>query len=69
MIKIEDELIYKVAHWCRLALSPMAFALLLVSVVTPLMSADIADRCFTLPDAIGLLPIPMSCALAIIGMS
>jgi len=33
-----------------------------------LVSEDIADRWFKLPDAIGLLPIPMSCALAILGM-
>jgi cytochrome d ubiquinol oxidase subunit II len=68
LIKTEDELFDKAAHWCRLALPPMAFALLLVSVATPLVSAEIADRWFKLPDAIGLLPIPMSCALAILGM-
>ena len=68
LIKTEDELFDKAAHWCRLALPPMAFALLLVSIATPLVSEDIADRWFKLPDAIGLLPIPMSCALAILGM-
>ena len=46
----------------------MTFALLLVSVATPLVSQDIADRWFKLPDAIGLLPVPMGCALAILGM-
>jgi cytochrome d ubiquinol oxidase subunit II len=68
LIKTEGELFDKAAHWCRLALPPMAFALLLVSIATPLVSQDIADRWFKLPDAIGLLPIPMSCALAILGM-
>jgi len=68
LIKTEGELFDKAAHWCRLSLPPMAFALLLVSVATPLVSAEIADRWFKLPDAIGLLPIPMTCGLAIIGM-
>ncbi|GIR82259.1 MAG: hypothetical protein CM15mP84_00070 [Cellvibrionales bacterium] len=58
LIKTEDELFDKAAYWCRLALPPMAFALLLVSIMTPLVSQDIADRWFKLPDAIGLLPIP-----------
>ena len=68
LIKTEDELFDKAAHWCRLALPPMAFVLLLASIATPLVNQDIADRWFKLPDAIGLLPIPMSCALAIICM-
>jgi cytochrome d ubiquinol oxidase subunit II len=39
LIKTEDELFDKAAHWCRLALPPMAFSLLLVSIATPLVSA------------------------------
>ena len=68
MIKTEYELFDKAAHWCRLALPPKALALLLVSIATSLVSQDIADRGFKLPDALGLLPIPMSYALAILGM-
>jgi len=69
LIKTEGELFDKAARWCRLALPPMTVALLLVSIATPLVSQEIADRWFKLPDAIGLLPIPMSCGLAILGMA
>jgi len=38
--------------------------LLLVSIATPLVSELIAAKWFTLPNGIGLLPIPLSTALA-----
>ena len=42
----------------------MGLALLLVSIATPIVSSEIAGRWFTLPNAIGLLPIPVSCIVA-----
>jgi cytochrome d ubiquinol oxidase subunit II len=42
----------------------MGLALLLVSIATPIVSSAIAARWFTLPNAIGLLPIPVTCAVA-----
>lgn len=69
LIKTEDALFYKAVNWCRRALLPMGVALLLVSVATPLVSERIAERWFTLPNALGLLPIPLSCALAYFGMA
>jgi cytochrome d ubiquinol oxidase subunit II len=64
LIKTEGELFDKAVRWARVALPPMGLALLLVSIATPIVSAEIAQRWFTLPNAIGLLPIPVSCIVA-----
>lgn len=69
MMKTEGELFEKASRWARLALLPMGVALLLVSVATPLVSQVIAERWFTLPSAIGLLPIPLFCVLLFAGMA
>lgn len=68
LIKTEGALFDKAVRWCRRAWLPMGIALLLVSLATPMVSAYIADRWFSLPNAIGLLPIPLSCALAFFGI-
>jgi cytochrome d ubiquinol oxidase subunit II len=57
LIKTEDDLFDKAVHWARVALFPMGAALLLVSIATPIVSPEIAERWFSLPSAIGLLPI------------
>ena len=63
LMKTEGALFDKALNWARMALLPMGICLLLVSIATPLVSDVIADRWFTLPNAIGLLPIPLSCLL------
>lgn len=68
LIKAEGELFEKAIRWGRNALLPMGVALLLVSVATPLASSAIAAKWFTLPNAIGLLPIPLITALAYAGL-
>jgi len=68
LIKTEGALFDKAVRWCRAAWLPMGAALLLVSVATPLVSDAIAARWFTLPNAIGLLPIPVSCSIAFLGI-
>ena len=64
LIKTEGALFDKAMRWARIALPAMGVALLLVSIATPIVSADIAARWFTLPNAIGLMPIPVSCVVA-----
>ena len=64
MIKTEGELFERAVRWTRRALLPMGVGLLLVSVATPLVSERIAERWFTLPNAIGLMPIPVASAVA-----
>lgn len=68
LIKAEGELFEKAIVWGRRALLPMGLGLLLVSVATPLASPAIAEKWFTLPNAIGLLPIPLMTALAYAGL-
>lgn len=63
LMKTEGALYQKALHWVRLGLLPMGVCLLLLSIATPLVSNEIAERWFTLPNAIGLLPIPLSCLL------
>jgi cytochrome d ubiquinol oxidase subunit II len=65
LIKAEGGLREKAVRWGRVALPPMALALLLVSIATPLVSAQIAAKWFSLPNAIGLMPIPIACAAAL----
>jgi len=42
----------------------MGLAMLAISIATPLVSATIAERWFTLPNFIGLLPIPLTSLIA-----
>ena len=60
LIKIEGELFNKARRWARNALFPFGLSLLLISIATPIVSSEIASRWFVLPNAIGLLPIPLS---------
>lgn len=64
LIKTEDALFRKAVSWARLAIFPMGFALLLVSIATPIVSDLIAEKWFTLPNSIGLMPIPLSSIVA-----
>jgi cytochrome d ubiquinol oxidase subunit II len=68
LIKSEGALFDKAVTWARMALLPMGLALILVSIATPVVSPEIARRWFALPNAIGLLPIPVSCCIAYIGL-
>ena len=68
LIKTEGELFQKAARWGRLAVLPMGAFLLLVSIATPLVSETIAAKWFTLPNAIGLMPIPIATGLAYAGL-
>ena len=64
LLKTEGELFLKAARWGRLAMIPMGAGLLAVSVATPIVSPTIAAKWFTLPNFIGLLPIPLSTSAA-----
>ncbi len=68
LIKANGELLDKAIRWGRIAQFPMGLALLFVSIATPIVSHDIAARWFSLPNAIGLLPIPVSCGLCFAGI-
>ena len=68
LIKTEGPLFDKALRWGRNAMPAMGLALLAVSVSTPLVSPTIAAKWFTLPNFIGLLPIPIATLVAFFGV-
>lgn len=68
LIKTTDSLFDKAIVWAKAALLPMGVALLLVSIATPLVNETIADKWFSLPNAIGLSPIPLVTAMVFFGL-
>ena len=68
LIKTEGKLFNKSVKWARLALIPMAIAFLAISIATPLVSQEIANKWFTIQNFIGLLPIPLASLLTFIGI-
>ena len=64
VIKSSRELYKKAAQWARVAILPMGIGLFLISIATPIASSEIAGKWFTLPAAIGLMPIPLMPAVA-----
>lgn len=68
LIKTEGELFSKALGWAKKAILPMGFALLLVSIATPLVSQTIADKWFSFPDGLKLIPIPLLSAAIYAGL-
>jgi cytochrome bd ubiquinol oxidase subunit II len=64
LLKTEGELFDKALAWGRRAMPMMGLALLAISIATPLVSQTIAAAWFTLPNFIGLLPIPLATVVA-----
>ena len=64
LLKTEGELFDKALVWGRRAMPVMGLALLGISISTPLVSDTIADAWFSLPNFIGLLPIPLATVVA-----
>ncbi len=64
LLKTEGELFEKALRWGRGAMPFMGLALLAISLSTPLVSDTIAERWFSLPNFIGLAPIPITTIVA-----
>lgn len=64
IMKAEGSLYRKSIRWARWTVFPMGIGIFLISIATPLISEIIADKWFTLPAAIGLLPIPITTMIA-----
>jgi cytochrome d ubiquinol oxidase subunit II len=64
LLRTEGQLFDKALRWGRNAMPAMGLALLAISLVTPIVSDTIADRWFTLPNFIGLAPIPIATIIA-----
>jgi cytochrome d ubiquinol oxidase subunit II len=63
IMKTWDELQLKAVGWARAVLWPMGAALIGISLATPLVSRTVFDRWFAMPQFLGLLPIPVACAV------
>jgi cytochrome d ubiquinol oxidase subunit II len=64
IMKTEGPLQAKAVRWARAVLWPMGLALVGISLATPLVSPNVFDRWFAMPQLVGLLPIPVACAAA-----
>jgi cytochrome d ubiquinol oxidase subunit II len=64
IMKTWDELQLKAVAWARKVLWPMGLALVGISLATPLVSRTVFAKWFSMPQLIGLLPIPVACAAA-----
>jgi cytochrome d ubiquinol oxidase subunit II len=59
MCRTPAPLSVKAREWGKLAWLPMGLALLVISIATPMVSARIAAKWFTLPELLWLMPIPL----------
>jgi cytochrome d ubiquinol oxidase subunit II len=64
IMKTGDALQLKSVGWARKVLWPMGLALVGISLATPLVSHTVFAKWFSMPEFIGLLPIPVACAVA-----
>jgi cytochrome bd ubiquinol oxidase subunit II len=64
IMKTGDALQLKAVRWARTVLWPMGAALLGISLGSPMVSQTVFDRWFSMPQFLGLLPIPVACAVA-----
>lgn len=68
LMKTDGELRNKAIDWARMAIWPMGMGLFMVSIATPMVSESIAEKWFTLPNAILLMPIPLVCLLCYVAI-
>ena len=64
IMKTEGELQEHAVRWARRVLWPMGFALVAISAATPLVNPGVVAKWFSVPEVFGLMPIPLSCAIA-----
>ncbi len=64
IMKTEGELQGKALRWGQGVLWPMGFALVGISLATPLVSQTVFHKWFALPGFFALLPIPLACVAA-----
>ncbi len=66
--KTDGELQKRAIGWARATLVLTAIGMVLVSLATPMVSPRIFDRWFSLPNFIGLMPIPLMTAILFAGL-
>jgi cytochrome d ubiquinol oxidase subunit II len=68
LMKTEGDLFLKSITWAKKAILPVGLGLLLISIATPIVSAEIAAKWFSMPNIIILLPIPLFCLILYAGI-
>ena len=68
LIKTEDQLQDNALSWAKQAWWPVVIGMVLISLVTPWVSPEVFARWFQLPQAIGLLPIPLATGAALVAL-
>jgi cytochrome d ubiquinol oxidase subunit II len=64
IMKTDGDLQLTAVHWARRVLWPMGLSLVGISMASPLVSHTVFERWFAMPQFLGLLPIPVACAVA-----
>ncbi len=67
IMKTEDQLQRHAVRWAKLAWPPVVLGMGLISLATPLVSATVRERWFSMPEFIALLPIPLITLAALAG--
>ena len=68
IMKTEGELQLLAVRWARIAWAPVVLGIGLISVATPWVSSTVRERWFSLPEFIGLMPIPLISVLALLAV-
>ena len=66
IMKTEGELQRRAIGWAKLAWPPLVVGMGLISIATPVVSATVRARWFSLPEFIALLPIPLMTITALV---
>jgi cytochrome d ubiquinol oxidase subunit II len=64
IMKTEGELQAHAVRWAARVLWPMGIALVAISAATPLVNPGVVAKWFSVPEVFGLMPIPLTCAIA-----
>jgi cytochrome d ubiquinol oxidase subunit II len=67
IMKTEGELQRHAVDWAKRAWPPLVLGIALISLATPLVSATVRDKWFSLPEFFALLPIPLLTVAALLG--
>ena len=68
ILKTEGELQALAIGWAKKAWPLVVLGVGAISVATPIVSATVRDRWFQMPEFIALLPIPLTSAIALLGL-
>lgn len=69
VIKTEGDLQRKAVRWCKLALGGVLAGFVAISMATPMVSARVFDKWFSVPEVILLAPLPIAALLITIGVA